>query len=65
MVFVFLDEDSAFAAAQSRQLDIVRIPAAIAANAKNVKDMKLVERHSVENRGSLSLFLPQVKRCAR
>lgn len=51
MVFVFLDEDSAFAAAQSRQLDIVRIPAAIAANAKDVKDMKLVERHSVENRG--------------
>lgn len=51
MVFVFLDEDAAFAAAQSGQLDIVRIPAAVATNAGEVKNMKLIERHSVENRG--------------
>ncbi|EJD6411035.1 ABC transporter substrate-binding protein [Providencia sp. CRE-3FA-0001] len=51
MVFVFLNEDGAFAAAQSDELDIVRIPAAVASNAKDVKSMKLIERHSVENRG--------------
>lgn len=51
MVFVFLNEDGAFAAAQSGELDIVRIPAAVANNAKDVKRMKLIERHSVENRG--------------
>ncbi|MCW2257536.1 peptide/nickel transport system substrate-binding protein [Providencia alcalifaciens] len=51
MVFVFLDEDAAFAAAQSGQLDIVRIPAAVATHAGDVKNMKLTERYSVENRG--------------
>ena len=51
MVFVFLDEDAAFAAAQSGQLDIVRIPAAVAGHAGDVKNMKLTERYSVENRG--------------
>lgn len=51
LVFVFLDEDAAFAAAQSRQLEVVRIPPVIAATAGDVKGMKLVERASVENRG--------------
>ncbi|MGG4608978.1 ABC transporter substrate-binding protein [Providencia sp. Me31A] len=59
MVFVFLDEDAAFAAAQSNQLEIVRIPAAVAANAHNVTNMKLVERYSVENRG-ISFPIPPV-----
>ncbi|MCP5821649.1 ABC transporter substrate-binding protein, partial [Klebsiella pneumoniae] len=43
--------DAAFAAAQSRQLEVVRIPPVIAATAGDVKGMKLVERASVENRG--------------
>ncbi|WP_392564842.1 ABC transporter substrate-binding protein [Orbus wheelerorum] len=51
MVFVFLDEDTAFAAGQSGQLDIVRIPAAVATDAHDIKNMKLIERQSVENRG--------------
>ena len=50
-MFVFPDEDAAFAAAQSRQLEVVRIPPVIAATAGDVKGMKLVERASVENRG--------------
>ena len=51
MVFVFLDEDAAFAAAQSAQLEVVRIPPAVASHAGDVPNMKLIERYSVENRG--------------
>ncbi|WP_392563106.1 ABC transporter substrate-binding protein [Orbus sturtevantii] len=51
MVFIFLDEDTAFAAAKSGQLDIVRLPAGIAINVDNIKNMKLIKRQSVENRG--------------
>lgn len=51
MVFVFLDEDAAFSAALSGQLDIVRIPAVAATSVGQVANMKLTERYSVENRG--------------
>ena len=49
LVFVFLDEDSAFAAAQSKQLGIVRIAPALAVTPAH--GMKLWVRPSVENRG--------------
>lgn len=49
LIFVFLDEDSAYAAAQSQQLDIVRIPPSMAA--EPTREMKLWVRPSVENRG--------------
>ncbi|MDM3685580.1 ABC transporter substrate-binding protein [Proteus mirabilis] len=58
LIFVFLDEDAAFAAAQSRQLGVVRIPPATAAIAKNLPNVKLWERASVENRG---IVFPMVK----
>jgi peptide/nickel transport system substrate-binding protein len=49
LVFVFLDEDSAFAAAQSKQLGIVRIAPSLAVTP--TPGMKLWVRPSVENRG--------------
>ncbi|MEC4240219.1 ABC transporter substrate-binding protein [Pseudomonas sp. DSV-1] len=49
LVFVFLDEDSAFAAAQSKQLGIVRIAPSLAVTL--APGMKLWVRPSVENRG--------------
>ena len=49
LVFVFLDEDSAFAAAQSQQLGIVRIAPSLAVTP--AQGMKIWVRPSVENRG--------------
>ena len=49
LVFVFLDEDSSFAAAQSKQLGIVRIAPSLAVTP--TPGMKLWIRPSVENRG--------------
>ncbi|WP_434667424.1 ABC transporter substrate-binding protein [Aeromonas sp. NJAU223] len=49
LVFVFIDEESAYAAAQSRQLDLVRIPPALAPTVPAA--LKLWVRPSVENRG--------------
>ena len=49
LVFVFLDEDSSFAAAQSKQLGIVRIAPSLAVTP--TPGMKLWVRPSVENRG--------------
>ncbi|WP_300001213.1 ABC transporter substrate-binding protein [uncultured Cedecea sp.] len=49
LVFVFLDEDSAYAAAKSQQLDVVRIPPSMAVEPSS--KMKLWVQPSVENRG--------------
>lgn len=51
LIFIFLDEDIAYAAAQSGQLDIVRIAANTANHNQPIKQLKLVQRASVENRG--------------
>ncbi len=59
-----MNEDGAFAAAQSGELDIVRIPAAVS-NAKDVKSMRLIERHSVENRGISFPIPPAGEKCVR
>ncbi|MFM5190790.1 ABC transporter substrate-binding protein [Aeromonas media] len=49
LVFVFIDEESAYAAAQSNQLDLVRIPPSLAPTVP--ASLKLWVRPSVENRG--------------
>lgn len=58
LIFVFLNEDAAFAAAKSGDLDVVRITPTAAASAKQLKNLKLWVRPSVENRG---LVFPMVK----
>ncbi|WP_324025996.1 ABC transporter substrate-binding protein [Aeromonas caviae] len=49
LVFVFIDEESAYAAAQSSQLDVVRIAPSLAPTVP--ASLKLWGRPSVENRG--------------
>ncbi|MFM5508961.1 ABC transporter substrate-binding protein [Aeromonas rivipollensis] len=49
LVFVFIDEESAYAAARSSQLDLVRIPPSLAPTVPDT--LKLWVRPSVENRG--------------
>ncbi|MFM5587520.1 ABC transporter substrate-binding protein [Aeromonas rivipollensis] len=49
LVFVFIDEESAYAAAQSNQLDLVRIAPSLAPTVPDT--LKLWVRPSVENRG--------------
>lgn len=49
LVFVFIDEESAYAAAQSSQLDLVRIAPSLAPTVPDT--LKLWVRPSVENRG--------------
>ncbi|WP_323923621.1 ABC transporter substrate-binding protein [Aeromonas caviae] len=49
LVFVFIDEESAYAAAQSSQLDVVRIAPSLAPTVPDT--LKLWVRPSVENRG--------------
>ena len=63
LVFVFLDEDSAFAAAQSKQLGIVRIAPSLAVTP--AAGMKLWVRPSVENRGIVMPTLPSGKKDAQ
>ena len=63
LIFVFLDEDSAYAAAKSKQLDIVRIPPSMAA--ESTSDMKLWVRPSVENRGIAFPTTPAGKKDAQ
>ncbi len=60
LIFVFLDEDSAFAAAQSGQLGVVRIPPSMAVG--SVNNMKLWVRPSVENRGIVFPTTPAGKK---
>ncbi|QJT34390.1 ABC transporter substrate-binding protein [Aeromonas media] len=49
LVFVFIDEESAYAAAQSSQLDVVRIAPSLAPTVPD--SLRLWVRPSVENRG--------------
>lgn len=49
LVFVFIDEESAYAAARSSQLDLVRIPPSLAPTVPDA--LRLWVRPSVENRG--------------
>lgn len=56
LVFVFIDEESAYAAAQSSQLDVVRIAPSLAPTVP--ASLKLWVRPSVENRGIVFPILP-------
>lgn len=73
LVFVFIDEESAYAAAQSGQLDLVRIPPAAAptssvtsaSTAKVPASLRLWVRPSVENRGIVFPIPPAGKQDAK
>lgn len=60
LIFVFLDEDSAYAAAQSKQLDVVRVPPSIATDPAS--EMRLWVQPSVENRGIVFPTTPTGKK---
>lgn len=62
LVFVFLDEDSAYAAAQSGQLGLVRIPPSLSVTPQS--GLKLWVRPSVENRGIVFPMTPAGKKDA-
>ncbi|MBM0511943.1 ABC transporter substrate-binding protein [Aeromonas hydrophila] len=57
LVFVFIDEESAYAAAQSSQLDLVRIAPSLAPTVP--ASLKLWVRPSVENRGIVFPIPPE------
>nr|WP_234418433.1 ABC transporter substrate-binding protein [Dongshaea marina] len=63
LIFVFLDEDSAYAAARSGQLDLVRIPPSLAIHSSG--KLKLWVRPSVENRGIVFPTTPSGKKDAK
>ncbi|MBK5075025.1 ABC transporter substrate-binding protein [Budviciaceae bacterium CWB-B4] len=63
LVFVFLDQDSAYAAASSGKLDLVRVPQTLAN--QPVNNMKLLVQPSVENRGIMFPMIPAGKKDAQ
>ncbi|EOH3002616.1 TPA: ABC transporter substrate-binding protein [Citrobacter freundii] len=63
LVFVFLDEDNAYAAARSGQLGLVRIAPSMAV-APQQQNLKLWVRDSVENRGIVFPMVPAGKKDA-
>ncbi|MFM5413546.1 ABC transporter substrate-binding protein [Aeromonas dhakensis] len=63
LVFVFIDEESAYAAAQSSQLDLVRIAPSLAPTVP--ASLKLWVRPSVENRGIVFPIPPAGKKDAK
>ncbi|HHQ4455863.1 TPA: ABC transporter substrate-binding protein [Aeromonas hydrophila] len=63
LVFVFIDEESAYAAAQSSQLDLVRIAPSLAPTVPDT--LKLWVRPSVENRGIVFPIPPAGKKDAK
>ncbi|HED2479378.1 TPA: ABC transporter substrate-binding protein [Citrobacter youngae] len=63
LVFVFLDEDNAYAAARSGQLGLVRIAPSMAV-APAQQNLKLWVRDSVENRGIVFPMVPAGKKDA-
>lgn len=56
LVFLFLEEDGAFAAAKAGQVQVVAVPQALAV--QQVAGMKLYDVNSVDNRGLLFPFVP-------
>lgn len=56
LTFLFLSEDSAFAAAKAGKVDIVSVPPTYAK--EKIKDMKLVKLDTVDNRGIMFPFVP-------
>lgn len=62
LTFLFLSEDTAFAAAKAGQVDIVAISPTNAMNA--VEHMKLIKLDSVDNRGVMFPFVPAGEKTA-
>jgi len=56
VVFFFLEEDAAFAAAQAGEVQLVAVPQALAI--QTLPGMRLVDVQSVDNRGMLFPFVP-------
>ena len=56
LIFLFLSEDAAFAAAKSGQVDVASVSPSLAD--KEIEGMKLVNLKSVDNRGISLPFLP-------
>ncbi len=56
LIFLFLSQDAAFAAAKAGQVDVASVTPALAG--KKVEGMKLVSLKSVDNRGVALPFLP-------
>ena len=56
LVFLFMEEDAAFAAAKAAQVQVVSVPPAFAV--QKLVGMKLVDVKSVDNRGLLFPFVP-------
>ena len=57
LIFLFLSQDAAFAAAKAGQVDIASVTASLAD--EQVKGMKLVALKSVDNRGVVLPFMPE------
>jgi len=55
VVFLFLEEDAAFAAAQAGEVQMVAVPQALAI--QEIPEMRLVDVQSVDNRGMLFPFV--------
>lgn len=56
LVFLFLEEDAAFAAAKAGEVQMVSVPQALAV--QQLPGMKLLDVQSVDNRGLLFPFVP-------
>jgi peptide/nickel transport system substrate-binding protein len=56
LTFLFLDEDTAFAAAKAGQVDVVSVPPTFAK--EEVAGMKLIQLDSVDNRGIMFPYVP-------
>ncbi len=56
VVFLFLEEDAGFAAAQAGEVQMVAVPQALAI--QKIPGMRLVDVQSVDNRGMLFPFVP-------
>ena len=56
LVFLFVEEDGAFAAAKSSQVQVAAVPQSLAV--QTIDGMKLYDVTSVDNRGLLFPYLP-------
>lgn len=56
LTFLFLSEDASFAAAKAGEVHVASVPASFAS--REVKNMKLIQSESVDNRGVVLPFVP-------
>ncbi len=59
LVFLFMDEDTAFAAARAGQVEVVSVPQSLAV--QDIEGMQLYDVQSVDNRGLLFPFSPAIE----